>query len=94
MKQIPVEYCANKKAWMTGEIFREWLKKLDRIMILKKRKIVMIVDNCTAHPIVELEHIKLIFLPPNTSITQPMEGYQESETTLSKDSFNKTFDRS
>ena len=40
-----------------------------------KRKIALIIDNCTAHPHVEqLASIELIFLPPNTtSHTQPMD---------------------
>ena len=27
---IPVTYKANKKAWMTRELFTEWLTKLDK----------------------------------------------------------------
>ena len=27
IKSLPLEYKANAKAWMTGEIFREWLQK-------------------------------------------------------------------
>ena len=44
---------------------------------LKKKiaKIVLIVDNCPAHPIIDgLKAIELVFLPPNTtSKTQPMD---------------------
>ena len=75
VRHIPLTYKANKKAWMTRELFTEWLTKLDRQMKLKRRKIAMVVDNCTAHPSIDLENIELIFLPPNTtSITQPMDG--------------------
>jgi hypothetical protein len=44
-------------------------------MTKKKRSIVMIVDNCPAHPHVKgLKSMKLVFLPPNTtSVTQPMD---------------------
>ena len=40
-----------------------------------KKKIVLIVDNCPAHPIVDgLKAIELVFLPPNTtSKTRPMD---------------------
>ena len=39
------------------------------------RKIVMVLDNCPAHPHVELKNIELAFLPPNTtSATQPMDA--------------------
>lgn len=34
---------------MTSEIFTEWAQKPEK-MLKKKRKIAMIIDNCTAHP--------------------------------------------
>ena len=39
------------------------------------RKVALIIDNCPAHPIIEnLSHVKLVFLPPNTtSVSQPMD---------------------
>ncbi|KAI6648433.1 Tigger transposable element-derived protein 4-like [Oopsacas minuta] len=39
------------------------------------RKIAMILDNFSGHPNLNLSHIKLFFLPPNTtSMTQPMDA--------------------
>lgn len=60
---------------MTSDIFRTWLGNLDRSMTVQGRKILMIVDNCPAHPKVEgLRSIELHFLPPNcTSGLQPMD---------------------
>ena len=74
-KTLPTTYTSNKKAWMTSEIFTDWLKKLDQRLKRQKRKIAMVVDNCPAHPHVRgLQCIELIFLPPNTtSKTQPMD---------------------
>ena len=39
------------------------------------RKVALIIDNCPAHPVIEnLSHIKLDFLPPDTtSVSQPMD---------------------
>ena len=39
------------------------------------RKVALIIDSCPAHPVIEnLSHIKLVFLPPNTtSVSQPMD---------------------
>ena len=70
VKQLPVEYCANSNAWMTTTIFNEWLMKWDEKL---KRKIVLLVDNCTAHGVkVSLKNIKVVFLPANTtSLIQP-----------------------
>jgi hypothetical protein len=51
---------------MTSEIFINWLHQIDKKMTKKKRSIVMIVDNCPAHPHVKgLKSMKLVFLPPN-----------------------------
>ena len=74
-KTLPTPYTSNSKAWMTSEIFTDWLKKLDSRLERQKRKIAMIVDNCTAHPHVRhLKSIELVFLPPNTtSKTQPID---------------------
>ena len=60
---------------MTGDLFTNWLKKLDNKFHIQKRKIAMVLDNCSAHPhVTGLKAIKLFFLPPNTtSVTQPMD---------------------
>ena len=61
---------------MSGELFEDWVHELDQKFVLSKRKIPLIIDNCTAHPHVEnLKWVfELIFLPPNTtSHTQPMD---------------------
>ena len=71
---IPVTYYANKKAWMTSELFLKIIKQLDRTFC---RDVAFILDNCPAHPkiISDLIHIKLFYLPPNTtSVMQPMDA--------------------
>ena len=45
-KTLPTPYTSNKKAWMTSEIFTDWLRNLDQKLQKKKRKIAMVVDNC------------------------------------------------
>ena len=71
-----LSYKWNKKAWMTSEIYDEWLRKFDRTNKAQNRKVALIVDNCPAHPIVEnLTNTTVYFLPPNTtSVTQPMDA--------------------
>ena len=75
VRNLPWRYRAQRKSWMTAELFEEWVRELDRKFSAAKRKIALIIDNCTAHPHVEqLPSIELIFLPPNTtSHTQPMD---------------------
>lgn len=74
-KSLPVDYYNNKKAWMNSYIYSDFLKSLNRIMKAKKRNILLFVDNAPSHPKDQsLSHIKIVFLPPNTtSLTQPMD---------------------
>ena len=76
---LPVHYYHNRKAWMTGDIWKQWLNKLNNKLKIQDRKILLFVDNCAAHPHISLSNIKLAFLPPNTtSKLQPLDG--ESST--------------
>ncbi|GBN10848.1 Tigger transposable element-derived protein 4 [Araneus ventricosus] len=74
MKKLPVDYKSNKKAWMTSDLFQKYLRQWDKELAKKKRKIVLLIDNCTAH--IEpsnLQWIKVVLLLPNTtSVLQPM----------------------
>ena len=60
---------------MTSDLFREWLEFWDRQLVQIKRNILLLVDNCSAHPhSIGVVNIKLHFLPPNTtSLMQPMD---------------------
>ena len=75
VRNIPCRYRSQKKAWIDGTLFVEWLQELDRKFEMQGREVVMIVDNCPAHTEVSgLKAINLQFLPPNiTSCTQPMD---------------------
>ena len=75
VRNLLCRYHAQRKSWMTAELFEEWVRQLDRKFSAVNRKIALIIDNCTAHPLVEqLNSIELIFLPPNTtSHAQPMD---------------------
>lgn len=74
------DYHANKKAWMTKELFFAWLKRFDEYVARKPgRKILLLLDNCSAHGKEEdmppLQNIRVIFLPPNTtSKIQPLDA--------------------
>lgn len=67
-ENLGVKYEANKKAWMTSDIFGRWIRSLNSTNRLKRRKILVLVDNATSHVVnEELEHVKVHFLPPNTT---------------------------
>ena len=66
IKQLPCRYRSQKKSWMTGDLFGEWIKKVDSSFRAENRKVILLIDNCPAHPeIKNLTHINLIFLLPN-----------------------------
>ncbi|XP_057297585.1 tigger transposable element-derived protein 4-like [Hydractinia symbiolongicarpus] len=75
VRSLPCQYKAQKKAWMDSENFTDYVKKLDVKFETAGRKIVLIIDNCPAHPeVTGLKAVELVFLPPNTtSKTQPMD---------------------
>ena len=86
--KLPVLYKSNKNAWMTAAIFEDWLRVWDKILGFSGCSILLLVDNCSAHPKLDLANIRLEFLPPNTtSIIQPLDqgvirnlkGYYRSE---------------
>nr|XP_042907817.1 tigger transposable element-derived protein 6-like [Parasteatoda tepidariorum] len=74
LKSFPFKYRAKRKAWMKSEIFGDWLKSLDKSMRMKKRKIIVFIDNCTAHNnLPNLKNVTVKYFPANTtSKLQPM----------------------
>lgn len=75
VRSLPVDYKSNRRAWMTLEIFEEWVRSWDRELTKEKKMILLLVDNCPAHiEIQDLKNITLVFLPPDTtSVLQPMD---------------------
>lgn len=75
IQSLPVTYENNTKSWMKSQIFEKWLRSWDSELKSGGKKILLLVDNCPAHPVVSnLKCINLVFLPPNvTSVLQPMD---------------------
>lgn len=81
---LPVFWRANKKAWMTELLFKEWFFKMfvpEVKAYMKKKnlsfKVLLLIDNATCHPEINHPNIKVVFIPPNTTaLIQPMDqGY-------------------
>ena len=74
-KKLPCRYRSQRKNWMDSVLFEKWVRDVNKKFRAEGRKVVLIIDNCPAHPIiVNLSHVKLVFLPPNiTSVGQPMD---------------------
>ena len=63
---------------MTSELFQEWLHELDSTMRKKKRHIVLLLDNCSAHTAAvdkaRLSNVQIEWLVANSSsVTQPID---------------------
>ena len=48
VKSLPVYYEANSKAWMNATIWERHIRKLDSQFLRQKRKVAIVVHNCTA----------------------------------------------
>ena len=72
VKSLPCRYRSQVKSWMNSF---EWVKELDKKIEKDNRKVILIVDTCPAHRIIEgLKAAELVFLPPNTtSKIQPID---------------------
>ncbi|GFX73545.1 tigger transposable element-derived protein 1 [Trichonephila clavipes] len=81
LKQLPVHWMANSKAWMTTAIFTERFNNcfVPEVEAYTKEKsldfkVLLIVDNAASHPQLEHPNVQLVFLPPNTtSLIQPLD---------------------
>ena len=78
VQSLPVDYQHSKNAWMTSQIFLDWLRRLNARMVEENRNIVLFLDNCSSHAkatsSANLSNITIHYLPPNsTSRTQPMD---------------------
>ncbi|KAL8590354.1 hypothetical protein ACOMHN_006470 [Nucella lapillus] len=77
VKRLPVDYKSNSCAWMTSAFFCEWLLSFDRDMQMQRRKVLLVMDNCSAHKIPEqpLRAVQVLFLPANsTAKLQPCDA--------------------
>ncbi|GFU61314.1 tigger transposable element-derived protein 6 [Trichonephila clavipes] len=50
INSFPTKYHSDKKAWMTTELFNEWLISLNSDMKREKRHILLFLDNCFPSP--------------------------------------------
>ncbi|GBL78731.1 Tigger transposable element-derived protein 4 [Araneus ventricosus] len=50
VKKLSCDYTSNKTVCMTSHIFLDFLHKFDRKMEKEKRKVLLFVDQCSAHP--------------------------------------------
>lgn len=82
IEQLSVHWRANKKGWMTCNMFEDWFQNCFipdvKCYLLQKNlefNVLLLLDNSSSYPI-SLQHpnVRIEYLPPNTSaIIQPLE---------------------
>ena len=53
---------SNTKAWMTANTFKEYIQIWNKEMIRQNIKVLLLLDNASYHPEVELANVKMIHL--------------------------------
>ena len=78
MDSLPVQYYHQPKAWVSVDIRKMILRKLNHRMNTQYCKIALLMDNVGCHPQCCLtdhfSNIRVIFLPPNTSKLQLLDS--------------------
>ncbi len=71
-----VEYHSTPTAWMTTDVFRKYIKRLNSSFAYARRNVAILVDNASVHKLKEeFRNIKLVYLPANTtSKLQPLDA--------------------
>ncbi len=74
-RSIPLPYWGQKKAWMDRSGMRKWLDEVFLPEVEEKDKVVLLIDNCTAHnEVASTDKVEVIFLPENTTpMYQPLD---------------------
>ena len=68
IKKLLCRYQGQNKSWMGATLFEEWVRELDNQFEKENQKVALIIDDCTAHPVIGgLKAIDLFFLHPNTT---------------------------
>ena len=76
---LPADYRSNKNAWMSSEIFKEFLLDFDAKMREQHRNVLLLIDHYSAHSAalrqIRLSNVTIHFIASNfTSVLQPCES--------------------
>ena len=72
IQKLPVEWTANKTAWMNVKLFERWLTNLNSSMKKQNRHILLFLDNAPCHPPdIQLTNVKLQFFPSEHNFNCP-----------------------
>ncbi|KAH9117187.1 hypothetical protein LEN26_012771 [Aphanomyces euteiches] len=78
--QLGYDYDCSAKAWMTGDIFRAWIQRLQARMLLDGRHIVLFVDNFSGDksPPEDTPNVRLEYFSANMrALVQPCDAVND-----------------
>ena len=52
-KHLLCRYRSQKKSWMDGILYKDWVREVDRRFTKEGRNIALLVDNCPAYPSID-----------------------------------------
>lgn len=75
-QQLGVNYTRSKKGWMNRALFQSWVEESNKQMMQEDRRILLFLDNASAHHVEEpLSNVEIQMLPSNiTSVLQPQDA--------------------
>ncbi|XP_065523112.1 tigger transposable element-derived protein 3-like [Lathamus discolor] len=71
--QMPWGYRASSLASMTAPLFTEWLREFNEGMRRQGKNILLLLSKHEAHPYLQLSNVRMVFVPPATSLVQPLD---------------------
>ncbi|KAM9023188.1 tigger transposable element-derived protein 3-like isoform 1-T2 [Ara ararauna] len=71
--QMPWSYRASSLASMTATLFAEWLRELNEGMQRQGKSILLLLSKHEAHPYLQLSNVRMVFVPPATTLVQPLD---------------------
>ncbi|KAF1333384.1 Cenpb protein homeodomainlike, partial [Globisporangium splendens] len=76
-EQYGFYYRSNRKSWMTGLLFRDWVERFNSSMGAAGRKVLLLLDSATSHVVtgLELANVEIQLLPvAATTKLQPLDA--------------------
>ena len=62
-KNMPIDWCASKNAWMTGDLHHQIMTKFNNQMRMAGCHVLFVCDNASSHQVGQYSHIKFLMLP-------------------------------
>ncbi|CAL9734343.1 protein Pdc2p [Monosporozyma servazzii] len=67
-KKFEISYHSNRKAWLTSNMFHNWLARWDKRLVADNRRIYIVLDDSCSHRIINLhlQNITLVYTSSNS----------------------------